>query len=257
MRSCANIVRFFINNFSEKKKWDYFGETIIGPLHVKAGIPNQDSWMARQYKWGNIVVVSDGLGSKAHSDHGSKAACLAVFDAAKIFQKNPDANIVDILRLIHANWLVKIAPYSSSDCSATCLFAIQIEGVITLGRLGDGMIAALGETDGNHLILSDNKQDSFSNYTNSLQKDFRPELWETARVESTTCNAVVLCTDGISDDLLPEKQINFAQELYSTYTNLKQKERRKDIKRWLNEWPVPGHSDDKTIVCLFKKGGSQ
>ena len=80
----------------------------IGPLHVKTGIPNQDSWMARRYKWGNVVVVSDGLGSKAYSDHGSKAACLAVFEAAQSYQNTPDANIVDILRLIHANWLVKI-----------------------------------------------------------------------------------------------------------------------------------------------------
>ncbi len=56
------------------------------PLHVKAGIPNQDSWRARRYKWGNVVVVSDGLGSKAHSDHGSKAACLAVFEAARNYQ---------------------------------------------------------------------------------------------------------------------------------------------------------------------------
>ncbi len=237
--------------------WNSWGATVIGPLHVKAGIPNQDSWMARRYKWGNVVVVSDGLGSKPHSDHGSKAACLAVFDAAKSFQNNPDADIVDILRLIHANWLVKIAQYSSSDCSATCLFAIQIGGMINLGRLGDGMIAALGKTEDNHFLLSEDKQDSFSNYTNSLQQDFKPNQWETKTIDNTAYNAVVLCTDGISDDLLPEKQINFAQELCSTYANLKQKERRKDIKRWLNEWPVPGHSDDKTIACLFKKGGFQ
>jgi hypothetical protein len=105
--------------------------------------------MARRYKWGNVVVVSDGLGSKPHSEHGSKAACLAVFEAAKSFRNNPDANIVDIMRLIHANWLVKIAPFSPSDCLATCLFAIQIEGIISLGRLGDGMIAALGEAESN------------------------------------------------------------------------------------------------------------
>ena len=127
--------------------WSCWGATAIGPLHGKNGTPNQDSWMARRYKWGNVVVVSDGLGSKAHSDHGSKAACLAVFEAAKSFQNTPDAKIVDILRLIHANWLVKITPYSSSDCSSTCLFAIQIEGIITLGRLGDGMIAVLGKIE--------------------------------------------------------------------------------------------------------------
>ncbi|MDD7984710.1 PP2C family serine/threonine-protein phosphatase [Lentisphaera marina] len=233
--------------------WSSWGASVIGPLHVKSGVANQDSWMARRYKWGNVVVVSDGLGSKKHSDHGSKAACLAVFEAAKSYQNTPDANITDILRMIHANWLVKIAPYSSSDCSATCLFCIQIENMITLGRLGDGMIAALGETDGSYLILSDNKQDSFSNFTNSLQQEFKPEQWEIETIESAACNAVVLCTDGISDDLLPEKQMSFAQELYSSYADLKSAERMKDLKRWLKAWPVPGHSDDKTIACLCKK----
>jgi len=237
--------------------WNSWGASVIGPLHVKAGIPNQDSWMARRYKWGNVVVVSDGLGSKAHSDHGSKAVCLAVFEAAKSYQNTPDANIVDILRLIHANWLVKIAPYSSTDCSATCLLAIQIEGMITLGRLGDGMIAALGETDEHHLVLSDNKQDSFSNYTNSLQQEFKPDQWEVATIESAACNAIVLCTDGISDDLLPEKQMDFMKEFVGEYAGIPYRKVVPAIKKILNEWPVPGHSDDKTIACLFNKGGSQ
>lgn len=237
--------------------WNSWGASVIGPLHIKTGIPNQDSWMARRYKWGNVVVISDGLGSKPHSDHGSKAACLAVFEAAKSFKNNPEANIVDILRLIHANWLVKIAPFSPSDCSATCLFAIRIEEVITLGRLGDGMIAVYGEPDKDGFILNDNKQDSFSNYTDSLHQEFVPNHWETATIEGAECRAIVLCTDGISDDLLPEKQMFFAEELYSAYTDLEPAERKKDLRRWLNAWPVPAHSDDKTIACLFKKGESK
>mgnify|MGYP002725664786 CR=1 FL=1 len=236
--------------------WNSWGASVIGPLHVKAGIPNQDSWMARRYKWGNVVVVSDGLGSKAHSDHGSKAACIAVFEAAKSYQSNLKANIVDILRLIHANWLVKITPFSPSDCSATCLFALQIAGNITLGRLGDGIIVTYGEDEKSYHILNDNKQDSFSNYTNSLQREFNPGLWETLTIKCAESNAVVMCTDGIADDLLPDKQMNFAQEIYSTYSDMESKARKRDIKRWLNKWPVPGHSDDKTIACLFKKGGS-
>lgn len=237
--------------------WNSWGASVIGPLHVKAKIPNQDSWKARRYKWGNVVVVSDGLGSKAHSDYGSKAACLAVFEAAKSYQNTPYANIADILRLIHANWLVKIAPYSSIDCSATCLFAIQNEGTITLGRLGDGIIVAVGKTDEHHLILSDNKQESFSNYTNSLRQEFKPDQWETATINSATCNAVVLCTDGISDDLLADSEMDFCIDLINEYSFLTSKNRTKQLIKMMNEWPVPHHSDDKTIACLFKKGGAQ
>jgi len=236
--------------------WNSWGASVIGPLHIKNGIPNQDSWMARQYKWGHVVVVSDGLGSKPHSDHGSKAACLAVFEAAKSYQNNQQANIADILRLIHASWLVKVAPFSASDCSATCLFAMQIGKIITLGRLGDGMITVYGESAEDSFILSDNKQESFSNYTYSLYKEFKLDQWETATIDSSKCKAVMLCTDGISDDLLPEKKMFFVEALYSDYTDLVPEERKRDLRRWLNDWPVPGHTDDKTIACLLKLGDS-
>ena len=248
----TRIVQFFW-----KTDWDMFGASIIGQIHVKKGIPNQDSWMARKYKWGNVVVVSDGLGSKPHSDHGSKAACLAVFEAAKSYQNNRQAKIADILRLIHANWLVKVAPFSPSDSSATCLFAIQIDGIITLGRLGDGMLAIYGESEKDCFILSDNKQDSFSNYTYSLHHEFKPDQWETTTIDAQNCKAVVLCTDGIADDLLPGIELKFSKEFICEYADMSLKKRKWKIKKMLNNWPVPGHSDDKTIAYLFKRGGSR
>jgi hypothetical protein len=116
------------------------------------------------------------------------------------------------------------------------------------------MIVALGKTEENHLTLSDNKQDSFSNFTNSLQQEFVPDQWETATIESAVCNAVVLCTDGISDDLLQEKEYEFAKEFVREYSKMRVYKRKLKIKRMLHKWPVPGHSDDKTIACLFKKG---
>jgi serine/threonine protein phosphatase PrpC len=234
--------------------WNSWGVSVIGPSHLKTGIPNQDSWMARRYSWGNVIVVSDGLGSKPYSDCGSKAACLAVFEAAKSYQKNKQANIDVIPRLVHANWLVKVGPLPPSDCAATCLFAIQIEEDIILGRLGDGMIVVYCESEKDCFILSDDKQDSFSNYTYSLHSEFRPEHWEIATVKSARCMAIVLCTDGISDDLLPEKQLDFAAELYNAYRDVSCQKRTRDVRAWLNNWPVPGHSDDKTIACLFKQG---
>lgn len=238
---------------THNQPWDNFGTSVIGPQHLKLRTPNQDSWMARKFKWGNVVVVSDGLGSKKHSDHGSKVACRAVIESAKVYQKNSDAKFSDILRLIHAYWLVNTAPFSPSDCCATCLFVIQINDTITLGRLGDGMITALMQNSKNHIVLYDNKQDSFSNYTNCLQQEFRVDQWEIKTIESKVCQGVVLCTDGISDDLLPEKQMDFCQTLYSTYSNMPTEKRNIDLRRWLTNWPVPHHSDDKTIACLFKK----
>lgn len=239
------------------QNWSSWGASVVGPLHIKTATPNQDFWLARSFKWGNVIVVSDGVGSKAHSDKGSQAACLSVVEAAKNLHKNPDASVLDVLRLIHSNWLVKIAPYSPSVCMATCLFAIQIDGHINLGRLGDGMIVALGENAENHLILNCDKDNSFSNYTNCLQQEFKPHQWEIATIESLNYNGILLCTDGIADDLLPEVEVAFAKEILKSYSDLPSQKRRFALNKMLNEWPVPNHSDDKTIACLVKQGAQK
>ena len=44
---------------------------------------NQDCFLAREYKDGYILVVSDGMGSKKMSQYGSKAVCEAVYEVDK------------------------------------------------------------------------------------------------------------------------------------------------------------------------------
>ncbi|MBM76541.1 MAG: hypothetical protein CMK59_14130 [Proteobacteria bacterium] len=237
-----------------EQSWSSWGASVIGPLHDRMNMPNQDSWMAHQCDVGHIVVVSDGLGSKQHSDQGSKAACLSVVEAAKHYSNHPEANIADVVRLVHAYWLVKIAPFSPENCAATCLFALQLKNTITLGRLGDGMIAVYGTGEDNSLLLYDNKEDSFSNYTNSFQRDFILDQWSLASINADECKAVVLCTDGISDDILPEKRLDFVKSFVDELAPMTPHDRIMETTKILHNWPVPKHSDDKTIACLFKPG---
>jgi serine/threonine protein phosphatase PrpC len=233
--------------------WKYWGMSATGPLHIKMKLENQDCWMARDYKWGQVVVVSDGLGSKLHSAYGSRTACRAVLEASKIFANHSEARIDNLPALIHAIWILKTAPYKYSDCAATCLFVIHYGGNLIIGRLGDGMIAALSENGRESILLSDDKQDSFTNYTYCLHADFHAEKWEMQILDASLYKGVLLCTDGISEDLLSDRKIEFAQDVYSNYTDCSSIERNTDIRRWLHEWPVKGHTDDKTIACLYKK----
>lgn len=233
--------------------WQSWGISVIGPSHKRIGQPNQDAWIARRYKWGSIIVVSDGLGSKKHSDTGSKAACQAVCDAAKAFFPSKGSKLIDLCRLIHAYWLIRIYPYDVTDCGATCLFVVQVGDSFTLGRLGDGMIAVAGESDDTCFILSDNKDDSFSNLTCSLHNEFRPNDWECISITNPLINAIALCSDGISDDIILTMRIPFVNDLYKSYSGMQGRKRTLDIRKWLECWPVPGHSDDKTLACLFKR----
>lgn len=235
--------------------WDYWGVSTIGPLHIQMGIPNQDAWMSDQFTWGNVVSIADGLGSKPHSDHGSKQACRAVLEAAKIYQRDDSIGVDNIAELIHTNWLAMISPLKPEDCSSTCLFVIQIDQQLILGRLGDGLIAVHGKSEEDSVILSDDKNNSFSNYTACLSQTIDRAQWEIIVLNEQQCMAVVLCTDGIADDLLPDKKNDFAKDIYLNYRDVDSYTRTKNIKKWLQEWPVPNHSDDKTIACLYKKEG--
>ena len=44
-----------------------FGYSEIGPLHKKRQLPNQDAFCRYTYSWGELIALSDGLGSHALS----------------------------------------------------------------------------------------------------------------------------------------------------------------------------------------------
>ncbi|AHV95632.1 PP2C family serine/threonine-protein phosphatase [Paenibacillus sabinae] len=233
-------------------RWGIWGASMIGPLHIKRKLPNQDAWFARQYKWGDVVAVSDGLGSRPRSDIGSTAAVQAVVDAARICGGYPEERVTEFLQLIHAIWLMRIAPYKAGDCGATCLFVIRAGGRSLMAQLGDGLIVAHGERTEPRLLFDD-KEDAFVNMTAALNRDFDGAAWRTLVSDARLYDAFLLCTDGISEDLVPEKRVEFAKELYAAYRGIPAPERRRDIRRWLKEWPVPRHTDDKTIACLYRE----
>ena len=237
-------------------QWITWGVTTIGPSHIKSGLPNQDAWLSRKYKWGEIIAVSDGVGSRARSDIGSKAICKSVVQASKILFKSKKIKIENIqiekfLRLVHSIWLINISPYSPQECSATCLFTIRNGDKLLLGQLGDGLIVATS-TNSNAEILNDVKEDSFSNVTYSAGSNFHFEQWKYTILDANEYNSVLLCTDGISDDLISGSECDFAKGLYKSYGNCKPRKRYYEILHWLKNWPTPKHTDDKTIACLNK-----
>ncbi len=239
-----------------KNQWKAWGVTTIGPSHIKSGLPNQDAWLSRKYKWGEIIAVSDGVGSRGRSNVGSKAICKSVVQASKILFKSKNIKIENIqieefLRLIHSLWLVNIYPYSPQECSATCLFTIRNGDKLLLGQLGDGLIVATS-TNSNAEILNDVKEDSFSNVTYSVGSNFHFEQWKYSILDANEYNSVLLCTDGISDDLISGSEYDFAKGLYEAYGNCKPRKRYYEILHWLKNWPTPKHTDDKTIACLNK-----
>lgn len=239
-------------NFS----WKSFSASVRGPGHARLCLPNQDACMVSSRIWGDVAVVSDGVGSCSHSEYGSSAACSAVISAAEnwIIQ---NCTIDSFFDEVHRIWLSNIKPFDPDECSATCLFSIcPKDGEILLGMLGDGLIAII-KSDGSYTELYDEKDGAFSNQTCALSSKTQTSQWRMISMNQDECCAILLCTDGIADDLLPEKRQDFVRHIYNQGQSFATATVARELRKMLEQWPVPKHSDDKTLVCLYKNQESQ
>ena len=231
--------------------WKSFGASVIGPGHLSTGKPNQDAWRMFHYAWGAGIIVSDGLGSKSFSDFGSDAACCAVICAVHACYGKTEIGHAFLSDRIKTKWLSLIAPLESRDCAATCLFASRMDdGVVRMGMIGDGLAAAV-KTDGAVVSLSDDKLESFSNITAALSPNVTEKDWRWLSIPEDDCTSIVLCTDGVADDL--KDTDGFVKEFVGAHRGLSSVSAARRARKMLENWPTPKHSDDKTIACLFRE----
>lgn len=226
------------------KQWKGWGVSQIGPLHIKENMPNQDSYIAKQYSWGIVGVVCDGLGSKKYSHIGSQELVNAVIQTAKIFDFKKDINLFE--PLLKSLWDINISPYSQNDTSTTLLFTIVKHKKVYIGRVGDGAIAIFGK---NNLLVEEDK-DMFTNYTVPFGRDEKISWYI---FDEDAVNYIVMCSDGISEDIQKDKILDFFENYVTNYKSIFPRKRNFEIMQWLTSWPVKGHSDDKTIVALLKE----
>lgn len=231
--------------------WRSFGASVIGPRHVTSGNTNQDAWAAFHHIWGDGIVVSDGLGSKPLSVFGSDAACFALICAVHASRGKTRKGNAFLFEGIKNNWLSLIAPLEPRDCAATCLFAYRIDdGVVRMGMLGDGLAAVI-KTDGSVMLLCDDKTEGFSNITVALSPNVTEKDWRWLSIKEDDCKSIVLCTDGVSDDLTDTD--GFVKEFAGAHCRLSSVTAARRTREMMENWPTPMHSDDKTIACLFRE----
>ncbi len=233
------------------QRWSSFGVSVTGPAHVASARPNQDAWSSFHHLWGDGVVVSDGLGSKPLSNFGSRAACVAVERVARKFSKaTVRSDFSEWSHEIVRYWLDAVKPINPREAAATCLFAIRLRnGVIRVGILGDGCVAVV-MVNGEVVVLQDDKNGGFSNMTVALDARVDARLWKVRDIPESDCRAIVLCTDGIADDL--DNVNGFMREFVEVHCQLARISAGRRVRKILETWPVPKHSDDKSIACLYR-----
>lgn len=230
-----------------------FGASVRGPLHCQENKPREDAWLAASGRYGYVLVVCDGLGSRSNSRVGAEAACRAVRDAIRAHSRAGRAHVPQLLRLIHSLWNVRILPAAADDCATTCLFATVFPwGELLVARLGDG-VAALVHTDGS-MDIAEGTERSFGNVTTGLGLTRSTTEWAILTRETLPSgSAILLATDGVSDDLRPEAVSAFVAHLLERFGPMPRGSRNRALQKDLNHWPTPRHLDDKTIAVLWNR----
>ena len=232
-----------------------FGVTEIGPLHKKERLPNADAWLGWRKKGNHLIVVCDGLGSCPKSHIGAKAACLAIRDAVNIWIGRGTKRPTDLLRMITPIWLTYLPTDHFEDYKTTCLFALSMnDGTLIIAGLGDGLAGVVLPGTQMTCVIG-NRHNEFINQTASLGMEKSGHFWKMKVYEKVDSFRAFLATDGISDDIVPERMDGFVAWLIDDFSDLLPRQRRYMLSKELKNWPTPNHSDDKTLAIMWKDQG--
>lgn len=232
--------------------WRWFGASVRGPAHEREGTPNQDAWLGRGLRTGGVVAVCDGMGSRKHAALGARAGCLAAAKAARTWARAGGAPVELLLRLVHDLWAVRVHPREKGDCAATCLLAAVPGDRLVVAQLGDGL-AMVVPPGAAPVVLEGRAPEGFANLTTGLgvATSLRDWRWHEGAAEPGAL--VLLATDGVADDLVPERRARFAAHLRTAYGSLPAAKRWRQLAGELRKWPVPAHGDDKTVALLWSE----
>lgn len=222
------------------------GATSTGNAHVKENIPNQDSYRIKQTEYGIAISVCDGVGSNRYSHYGSKAASKAVEKVFKLYYKGK-INKDQIGARIEFYYKKNLREVYRQEAGTTCLFAFLYDNSeIIIGQAGDGLI--LIKLDDVFLSFQD-KEDDFVNEVKPLNCKRRYKDWKIRNLRFDPNKnyffALLLCTDGISEDVIPEKRESF----FEFFLNISKKDNSK-LQDTLDNWSAPGSIDDKTVITF-------
>lgn len=233
--------------------FDYAFASIPGPSHLEKKLPNQDAVCVQPLPFGYVFAVADGMGSKKHSDIGSKAAAKAVVDAVKLWYRNDQPPAHHLLRLIHVLWGMYIEPHDRKDCATTCLFGVYLHsGSLILAQIGDGVVM-LHHQDELHVLKE--KEDEYFNETTPLHHAQTLNDWSLKEYDVGQDDFMLfLGTDGVAEDIIEERRTDYMRHLLAEITRYrKQKRRNLYIKKKLKKWANPNNSDDKSLIIFSRK----
>jgi len=161
-----------------------------------------------------------------------------------------DAPLSYLSHLVEVLWRLRLHPTPPDSAATTCLLALATtKGKCIAGGVGDGL--ALVRTGSVLRVIIGDRGEDFANETKGLGASTGPLAWTLAELPPTDAERVaVLATDGVADDLLPERLDGFCDWLIGSFEPLAPRKRRHRLAAELRAWPTPGHLDDKTLAVV-------
>ncbi|MBK7091823.1 MAG: protein phosphatase 2C domain-containing protein [bacterium] len=229
-----------------------FGASVRGPMHKKNGKPCEDVWRGRSFGPAAAISIGDGMGSKPFAALGARSACASAIRATRLWAKATDVGSEWVCRWLEAQWRFSVAPHPPQQCATTChLIAAHPKAGLIYAGLGDGM-AFFQRGKQPVQCLSTRPAGDFVNETLGLGVNHRMTDWNHVSLPlSKEPWIAVLVTDGIADDLRPDKLDVFIKWLRNEIAGKPSIERGPTLRRALREWPTPGHLDDKTVAVIL------
>ncbi len=234
-----------------------WGTSCIGPAHLKNNLPNQDAWCIDHIQSVpcTVYIVADGLGSYANSHIGSAAVKDAVIQSIDAQHTLDPGGVLGNPELLCSriqwfwNKLLNEQNIPIETAYTTCLLLVEFEKDLLFVQVGDGLLLGINLATHSPIFKTPNT-DFFSNQTHCLEETFTPHNWHITSIRKPATFAVMLCTDGIADDLKSTDKTAYLLNLLAVSKTLTQEECAKMMLDELKNWPTPDHHDDKTIVFV-------
>lgn len=222
------------------------GASVCGPAHRQDGEPNQDALGVYGLRGGWCAVVADGLGSRPHSHLGSRKAVNLLRQLMRGARPPSAAEVAPALRKAWLDYFGK----GYRDYETTCLWAsVDVAGRGLVGQVGDGLL--LVRSAGVFSVLS-TPRIGYSNHTSTLAQRDPAEFCSAEIALTQPGDGVLMMTDGIADDLIPEQLELFFDAIYWRMLHNSRRRISRWLKQELNGWSTPQHSDDKSLAGIFR-----
>jgi len=230
---------------------------VQGKSHIKKDIPCQDRTYSLNRKNMSIISLSDGAGSRKHSDIGATILTKEISNLLyKNFNRLYDADPILVQKYIVYS-LVRLLEKKSlkmdiniKELASTLLFvAVKGEKFIA-GHIGDGVIGYVKNEEA--LVLSKPENGEFSNVTYFLNK----KTWQKLKLFKGKLEGIsgfILMSDGPESSLY-NKSNNSLSKINKTMIkwldNYSQKQVKKALKENIAEFLTKRTIDDCSINLL-------